>query len=455
MYIEEEVKSIKVIEDLPYAEDALLDQHSNPNSSTDITAGEITQSESKKVGVHGTALNLINAIIGTGILGLPFVLLQLGIVFGVIGILISATFSIVSGDIILRCKNLSRKESLKGMAEASFGRLGSPLINFTQILNNFGLCVNYLMVFSITIRELSQSFVPECHPSNPIIDDFYCHRWAYVLIGGVLVFRMAFIESMAKLAFASAIKLVCLITFGLISVGFFILSLIEGQLSNEINILPNWDDPIQILGVINIVTLSFDYQFNMMPIYKSLEYRSDNKMRQSILIATGVALVLNLLVAFSGYLVFGSQARYFLQSYTPHNLGPFFFTLLNIAFGINCFLSFPGSFIEARRVICESILGDQDKYNGKIAKFNYFMVVLMLHTLIIIVAILATNLNAVFQLLGSTTTCAFTYIYPSLFYMKLSHNQGQKTRRARMLLTFGSIIMVFGVISSISKLTSQ
>ena len=272
MYIEEEVKSIKVIEDLPYAEDALLDQHSNPNSSTDITAGEITQSESKKVGVHGTALNLINAIIGTGILGLPFVLLQLGIVFGVIGILISATFSIVSGDIILRCKNLSRKESLKGMAEASFGRLGSPLINFTQILNNFGLCVNYLMVFSITIRELSQSFVPECHPSNPIIDDFYCHRWAYVLIGGVLVFRMAFIESMAKLAFASAIKLVCLITFGLISVGFFILSLIEGQLSNEINILPNWDDPIQILGVINIVTLSFDYQFNMMPIYKSLEY---------------------------------------------------------------------------------------------------------------------------------------------------------------------------------------
>lgn len=55
----------------------------------------------------------------------------------------------MTSDLLIRCKNLTRRTSYMGFAEAAFKRKGYWLIIFSQFATNIGYCLAYMTVLGV------------------------------------------------------------------------------------------------------------------------------------------------------------------------------------------------------------------------------------------------------------------------------------------------------------------
>lgn len=54
------------------------------------------------------------------------------------------------------------------------------------------------------------------------------------------------------------------------------------------------------------------------------------------------------------------------------------------------------------------------------ATVPYVIVVTSMHLTVMLIAALAPDINSIFTIIGSTTMNGFVYLFPSLFYLKIS-----------------------------------
>mmetsp|Transcript_25352 Transcript_25352/g.22393 ORF Transcript_25352/g.22393 Transcript_25352/m.22393 type:complete len:158 (-) Transcript_25352:360-833(-) len=153
------------------------------------------------------------------------------------------------------------------------------------------------------------------------------------------------------------------------------------------------------LGSISIVTLTCSYQFNTIPIYKSLKPRNDTNMKMSLFTGSIISMILYILVAVSGYYSFGKDASNLLISFTVDNLGKPLFVIIEGSFFLACVFSFPVIFFEARNSMAEICANIKYKGNAegkRIGKLGYVIMVLIMHGGVVAVAALSPDLNAIF-----------------------------------------------------------
>lgn len=93
-------------------------------------------------------LNLVNTIIGGGLLALPFAVKSCGVVLG-IGLIVAFFFmSVYTGRLIVRCAMppINGGLSYAALARASFGHRGEILVEVFIILFTLGAIVGYLVI---------------------------------------------------------------------------------------------------------------------------------------------------------------------------------------------------------------------------------------------------------------------------------------------------------------------
>lgn len=88
---------------------------------------------------------------------------------------------------------------------------------------------------------------------------YYCERWFYPASIGLLVLPLSFAKNMSVLQSLSFLKLIALICFTLITVGYFIYAWTEGILAENISWKPDFTNLVDGLGSVNIVTMSCSY----------------------------------------------------------------------------------------------------------------------------------------------------------------------------------------------------
>jgi len=137
------------------------------DASTPLMAGQQQQMMMKKESVPVASMaeslfNLINSIIGAGVLTLPSAIKNTGYVSGTCGLLVFAalsSFSLLILEDLTRRKNVASYGSL---ADALFsGGMGGIVVDVVQSLYSFGSCIGYL---SIIVSEVSGRSVPDSVP---------------------------------------------------------------------------------------------------------------------------------------------------------------------------------------------------------------------------------------------------------------------------------------------------
>lgn len=94
----------------------------------------------------GCSANLINAIVGSGIVGLPYAIQQAGFVAGIILVILCAILTEKSLRLLIETAKHVHVPSYETVSEAAFGRVGFLFVAINMFIMAYGAMLSYLMI---------------------------------------------------------------------------------------------------------------------------------------------------------------------------------------------------------------------------------------------------------------------------------------------------------------------
>ena len=107
-----------------------------------------------KSSVVGTSGNLINAIVGAGIVGIPYAMRESGLVAGIFMVILCAFLTDKSLRLLIETAKHIDVPSYEVLAEASFGKAGFYFISINMFIMAYGAMISYLMIIKDTLPPL-------------------------------------------------------------------------------------------------------------------------------------------------------------------------------------------------------------------------------------------------------------------------------------------------------------
>jgi hypothetical protein len=112
------------------------------------------QVKEHKSSLLGTSANLINAIVGSGIVGIPYAMQQSGLVGGIVLVVFVAALTEKSLRLLIETAKHVNTPSYETLIEASFGQFGFFFVSLSMFVMAYGAMVSYLMIVKDTLPVL-------------------------------------------------------------------------------------------------------------------------------------------------------------------------------------------------------------------------------------------------------------------------------------------------------------
>ncbi|POO03743.1 Amino acid transporter, transmembrane domain containing protein [Trema orientale] len=122
----------------------------------------------------GAVFNLSTTIVGAGIMALPAVVKQLGLIPGLVMIVLGSMLTESSIEMILRFTRASKANTYSGLVADAFGGAGRTLLQFCIVVNNLGMLVVYMIIIGDVLSGTWSGFV---HHSGVMEEWFGQHWW--------------------------------------------------------------------------------------------------------------------------------------------------------------------------------------------------------------------------------------------------------------------------------------
>lgn len=121
--------------------------------STDIVEVPEDDVEQKST-IFGASCNLINAIIGAAIVGIPYAMKQTGLGSGLIMVVVCAILTEKSLRLLIDTAKHVGVSTYELLLESCFGRVGFIFISLNMLIMSYGALVGYLLVIKDTLPIL-------------------------------------------------------------------------------------------------------------------------------------------------------------------------------------------------------------------------------------------------------------------------------------------------------------
>jgi hypothetical protein len=104
--------------------------------------------------IAGCTANIINAIVGAGIVGLPYAIRQTGFISGIILIIFCGLMCDKSLRLLVETAKHAHVPSYETVAEAAFGRFGFLFVALNMFVMSYGAMLSYLMIVKDTFSAV-------------------------------------------------------------------------------------------------------------------------------------------------------------------------------------------------------------------------------------------------------------------------------------------------------------
>ena len=94
----------------------------------------------------GAVFNLSTTVVGAGIMALPAIMKQVGLIPGLVMIVLGAALTESSIEMILRFSRASKSATYSGLVSDAFGGPGRTLLQLCIVVNNLGMLVVYMII---------------------------------------------------------------------------------------------------------------------------------------------------------------------------------------------------------------------------------------------------------------------------------------------------------------------
>ncbi|KAH0356730.1 putative amino acid transporter, partial [Aureobasidium melanogenum] len=415
------------------------DSSSRPNS----TASMSRRPRRKENGVHGQAswissvINLVNTIVGAGVLAMPSALSNMGILLGILVIVWSGLTSGFGLYLQTRCARYLDRGSASFFALSQITYPNAAVIFDAAIaIKCFGVGISYLIIIGDLMPGVVRGF------TDTPAADYLLDRHFWVTAFMLVVIPLSFLRRLDSLKYTSIIALV--------SIGYLVVLVVyhfakgdDMGLKGEISIVPD-KGIVPVLASFPVIVFAYTCHQNMFSILNEIEDNSPFKTTSVVLASIGSSGSIYLLVAITGYLTFGDNvAGNIVAQYIPSVAS----TIGKAAIVVLVMFSYPLQ-VHPCRASVDAVLkwrpasrkqpeyasvngspsrstllnsgSNSQRGRGEMSDRRFAVITTVIIILSYIVAMTVSSLSVVLAYVGSTGSTSISFILPGLFYYKIS-----------------------------------
>ena len=343
--------------------------------------------------------NLLNTIVGGGILSLPFAFRSSGLAVGAAYQLIFGAASWYGSHLLLdtlRYQPLLR--SYEALARASLGRHGALAYNVASLINCYGACVSYIIVTGDILPPLLHELGHDVSRSAVLVG-----------VTVIIIFPLSCLRDITALQYSSALAIFIYLAF-VCTMAYLGATADRDAAPREWPLLR--PDPAGWIRAIPLCAFAFLHQTSLFPIYQEMKQPSAARMRGVLGASIASALVLYLVTALAAYARFGDAVR----GDVLLNLGGIDSTCVRavrLAFGVSVCLTYPCLHFAARRSLDQLLSGRE---GGAGAETPYRRLLWLTAGLVgssLVVALLVDRVEVIFGFTGALASTAISYVLPA------------------------------------------
>ncbi|XP_074302574.1 amino acid transporter AVT3B-like [Silene latifolia] len=373
-----------------------------------------------------TLANIFIAIVGSGVLGLPYTFMRSGWIFGVVTLFSVAMLTYYC--MLLLVSTRRKLESLNGYSKInSFGDLGYAVcgsfgrssVDLMIILSQAGFCVSYMIFVANTIAHVFMRDV-----QNQSFLGFTPKKW---FLWGCLPFQLG-LNSIPTLTHLAPLSIFAdVVQIGAMGV----------VMAKDVVVIADNRPVVQGFGGWNVLFYCVGvctYAFEGIGMVLPLETEAKDKKSFGKTLGISMGMISFLYGAFGalGYFAFGDETKDIITA----NIGTgIVSTLVQLGLCINLFFTFPLMMNPVYEVL------ERRLTQGSYSLWARWLTVLG----VTLVALMVPNFADFLSLVGSSVCIALGFVFPSLFHFIVFKDEVGWGR-----LILDGAIVVIGIILGVS-----
>ncbi|XP_054828474.1 probable sodium-coupled neutral amino acid transporter 6 [Eublepharis macularius] len=420
-----------------------------PLLSPEPPGGRRTLNQASSFGF--SVLNLMNAIMGSGILGLAYAMAKTGIIGFSVLLLIVAVLAAYSVFLLLSLCIHTAVTSYEDLGLFAFGLPGKVLVACTIVVQNIGAMSSYLFIVKSELPGAIAGLLNR-DPSSA----WYLDGQLLLLITSIcIIFPLALLPKIGFLGYTSSLSFFFMVYFALVIVikkwsvpcppmQNFVAEYFQVSNSTEDCKPALFNFSKESAYVIPIMAFSFLCHTSVLPIYCELQSPSKSRMQKVANTGIGLSFLVYLLSALFGYLTFydrvDSELLQGYSKYLPHDT-----VIMTVKIGIllAVLLTVPLIHFPARKAVMMVFFS-----HLPFSVTRHIFVTLALNATVVLLAVYVPDIKHLFGVVGSTTSTCLLFVYPGLFYLKLSMEDfiSRQKLGACALLVFGLLVGLLSLV---------
>ena len=324
--------------DVPDSDDSDGFHHHNAES---ILALDPMKGKSTLV---ATSFNVINGVVGAGMIGTPHVINQQGFVPGLLGLVFIALITYFTMIIQIEVGRSHGVFSYEMLAELAFGKKGFHFLVGFMLINSFGVCVAYACLIQLVIPPLIQGFIVGITPDE--YKPYITPGMILNVLGAVILFPLCLKRNLASFEKLSGFSILVLITLlTVLAINFCDLgefAAIHTEPTEKI-LWSFGNEYIQGLGTLAFAFSCQQYSFHA---FESLDDPTEQRWSTVAFVSLVTACVMALIFSATGYLSYGSKTKANVLDNISSESG--YGDLAKLMLGIKMILTFPLDFFVIR-----------------------------------------------------------------------------------------------------------
>ncbi|KAI3632969.1 hypothetical protein MIR68_009044 [Amoeboaphelidium protococcarum] len=441
-------------------------------------------------GIPSSMINILNTIMGAGLLAMPNAITTLGIGLAVIVIMLSGSAAAFGLYLLARCAALvGRSASFNSVSKITYPQ-AAVFFDIAVAIKCFGVGVSYLVIIGDLAPSVLHDFnvFPEGH--------VLLTRQMWITIFMAVITPLCFLKRLDSLKYTSFVALGGILYLMVLIVYMFF----NGTQSHiPVENIEIFAPKLTFLKALPVFVFAFTCHQNLFSVHNELRNNSLKRLNFVIVSCIGISMVSYIAFGIFGYLMFGNDAAGNIiinfQKSWPVTIG-------RIAYAILMLFSYPlqlhpcrasldkiiSRAADAYRSVPQqdpSTAEQQQQYQGSVSlspasaqdvstvkgkhfsvfsnfssvtaitkKMNntkFICMTLVILLLSYIIAFFVSDLSLVLGYVGATGSTTICYILPSLFYLKATEGKSWTMTRvfAMILLITGCIVMPVCIVSLI------
>lgn len=248
---------------------------------------------------RASVINMVNNVIGAGLLSMPWAFRQSSIVTGLLTLLVIGVLNIFSLLLLARSCDLSGSFSYKEMGSLAYGRRAGLIIQWTVALYTVMSCISYVVLIGDFIPDVVEFFQPDFWGMSKEV-----FRASLQIGVGLCVFLpLSFLKNLEILKYPSSLAF---LGIGYATVLLVVKVVMADRISSSVEMLAL--KPC-LGGAIPIMNVAFTLHYNGPRFYYELKQRSLKRWAAVASLAYVVCGSIYVTAALCGYLLFGGNTE--------------------------------------------------------------------------------------------------------------------------------------------------